>query len=321
MISILLPVKDESKYIEECLTSIQNQTYTDWELVIVDDHSTDETRDLIQKNRIAKQDKCKLFENEGNGLIDALITGLKHTSGTYITRMDGDDLMTPERLKIMHETIISTTSPSIVCGQVAYISPQEISDGYKTYEHWLNQIQQQQTHLQWMYRECVFASPNWMMKTKDLLAIGGFNKLAYPEDYAHALNCYEHNIQFVGIPVVTLKWRQHPERMSLLDEGYHQSAFFQLKINHWIKTHYNPNRKVILWGKNQKTKLTERIFKKQNVHVNAFNMKNVHDSLESVNPLILINVFPSLKERENIRLYIKKAFSNSLKEGRDYWFL
>jgi glycosyltransferase involved in cell wall biosynthesis len=295
-----------------------DQTYNRWEVVLVNDHSTDHTLSLVKAHPINESQKIKTIQNEGVGLIDALVTGYKHVKGNYITRMDGDDLMSMDRLKVLKEVLDQCQKPSLVTGMVQYFPESSLSEGYKKYENWLNDRQIKQDHRLMIYRECVFASPNWMMKTKDLNAIGGFDNLTYPEDYALALKCYDHDVQFVGIPQVTLKWRQHPLRMSLHHNGYNQASFFQLKITHFVKKHYIASKNIVVWGENEKSRLTGKLLKELEVPFISLNLKSVHRTKKICNPLILIAVYPDISERNEIRKYLDDL---KLDEGQHYWFL
>ncbi|MCB0382128.1 MAG: glycosyltransferase family 2 protein, partial [Psychroserpens sp.] len=100
LISILTPFKNTSLFLKECLESICNQTYTHWELLIVDDHSADDSYQIVDD--FAKKDsRITLFKNTGSGIIHALRLAFEKSSGSYITRMDSDDIMHPEKLQIM----------------------------------------------------------------------------------------------------------------------------------------------------------------------------------------------------------------------------
>lgn len=318
MISIVLPVKNEEKYIAECLDSILNQTFHDWELIVVDDHSTDLTRTIISHHQINKLDATKVILNPGDGLLDALDAGLAHTSGTYITRMDGDDLMVPHRLAMMHQTLSGAKKNTIVCGQVTYFPREALSRGYQTYERWINNVQEEQSHAKWMYRECVFASPNWMMKTADLRSAGGFAGLPYPEDYALALRCYQSGFHFKGIAEVTLLWRHHKDRISLNHPGFQQKAFFELKVSHWIAFHYNQARDLLLWGNNKKTKLTCSVLDQNQMKYSILDEQEVNLTSNYDKPMVLITVFPPKKIRDHMRRYLDRM---QMMEGQDYWFL
>jgi glycosyltransferase involved in cell wall biosynthesis len=318
MISILLPAKNQEPFLKECLDSIQIQTFTKWEVILVNDHSTDRTVEIAIGHPIARSGKLYIVDNEGDGLLDALLTGWKHVKGDYITRMDGDDLMSVDRLQLMKNALDSCQNPSLVTGWVQYFPRHLISEGYKRYEQWLNDRQIYQDHHLMIYRECVFASPNWMMKTEELKAIGDFDELTYPEDYALALKCYAKGVKFVGLPHHTLSWRHHPLRMSIHHEGYDQSSFFRLKITEFIKNEYDPSKNIVVWGENEKSRLTGILLKELEVPYISLNLKNVHRTKKICNPLILIAVYPDISERNEIRKYLGDL---KLDEGQHYWFL
>ena len=87
-----MPLKNAGKYLAECLESIQKQTISDWELVIVNDHSTDNSIPVVlsfQRN----DPRIRLIPNSGNGIIPALQTAFQECTGQYLTRIDADDTM------------------------------------------------------------------------------------------------------------------------------------------------------------------------------------------------------------------------------------
>lgn len=99
-ISVIMPNYNGEKYLVEAIESILNQTYRDFEFIIIDDGSTDNSVKIIKK--YAQKDKrIKLLTNKKNlGLIKSLNKGLKIAKGKYIARMDSDDISLPKRLDI-----------------------------------------------------------------------------------------------------------------------------------------------------------------------------------------------------------------------------
>lgn len=92
LISILTPFKNTAQYLDDCINSIINQSYQNWELLIVDDSSEDESYTIVAN--YAKNDaRIKLFKNTQNGIISALKLAYSHAEGEFITRMDSDDVM------------------------------------------------------------------------------------------------------------------------------------------------------------------------------------------------------------------------------------
>ena len=90
LVSIITPTFNSAKYIEKTIRSVQNQTYQDWEMIIVDDCSTDETYNIVRK--IAKADmRIHIFEQDKNaGAAMARNRALDTSSGRFIAYLDAD---------------------------------------------------------------------------------------------------------------------------------------------------------------------------------------------------------------------------------------
>ena len=175
-LSIITPVKNAEKWLSACIESALKQDFTDWEWIFVNDHSDDRSAELISAHA-DRDDRIKLFDNPAMGIIPALQKAFAESTGLYITRMDADDIMPEGRLRKLVSTLKAAPPRSIVTGLVQYFSTSDLSPGYKNYEDWLNGITLQNTHWENVYRECVIASPNWIMRTADLQEIGGFNRV------------------------------------------------------------------------------------------------------------------------------------------------
>jgi glycosyltransferase involved in cell wall biosynthesis len=97
LVSIVLPVFNGEKYLKESLDSVIAQSYQNWELVIINDGSTDGTENLILNY---KDERIKYFPNDGNkGIIFSLNRGLRESKGEYIARLDSDDIALPFRIE------------------------------------------------------------------------------------------------------------------------------------------------------------------------------------------------------------------------------
>lgn len=110
-ISVVMPVYNAEKYVKEAIDSIINQSFTDFECIIVDDGSTDKTKEIIR----SYDDKRIILVENKHDFIESLNMGMKRAKGKYIARMDADDMMHPDRLKIQYSMM--EAEPSItVCG-------------------------------------------------------------------------------------------------------------------------------------------------------------------------------------------------------------
>ncbi len=96
-ISILLPFRNAESTLIECLDSIQGQSLEDFELIAVNDNSSDASVEIL-KQRARNDNRIRILNNQYSGLVTALNHGLKLASAKMIARMDADDRMHPSRL-------------------------------------------------------------------------------------------------------------------------------------------------------------------------------------------------------------------------------
>ncbi|MFN6077302.1 MAG: glycosyltransferase family 2 protein [Fluviicola sp.] len=257
-ISILTPFKNAEKYIRATAESILAQTECDWEWILVNDHSSENEAEVL--NEFLSDKRIRVFTNKGNGIIDALNVAFEQTTGRYCTRMDADDVMPENKLKLFSSYLNSSNPETIVTGKVHYFSEEyEVSEAFRKYESWLNKQVDNNDFYSEIYKECTLASGNWMMHTETLQAIGGFKSLNYPEDYDLLFRWYENKLKVVGLNEITHLWREHSERTSRTHTDYAQESFFQLKVNRLIDLDWN-NETIILNGTGQKGRITAKIF-------------------------------------------------------------
>ncbi len=97
IVSVVLPVYNGEKFLSEAIESVLNQTFGDFELVIINDGSTDSSLSIIQ-NFMSEDTRIKLIDRENKGLVTSLNEGIAIAKGQYIARMDADDICLPTRL-------------------------------------------------------------------------------------------------------------------------------------------------------------------------------------------------------------------------------
>ena len=121
MISIIVPVYNSEAYLDKCIKSIQCQTYSDFELILVDDGSADNS--LAICNKYASVDKrIKVIHKLNGGLSDARNAGLDIAKGEYISFIDGDDYIHPQTYEIMLK-IIEETKSDVGCFNYQFVQP------------------------------------------------------------------------------------------------------------------------------------------------------------------------------------------------------
>lgn len=99
VVSVLMPVFNGEKYLAEAIESILNQTYSDFEFIIINDGSTDSTAEILERYR-QRDRRIKIYNQSNQGLVASLNRGINLAQGVYIARMDADDISLPVRLQL-----------------------------------------------------------------------------------------------------------------------------------------------------------------------------------------------------------------------------
>lgn len=329
LISILTPFKNTAQFLPECLDSILKQTYTNWELVIVDDGSTDESYQIVKY--YAEQDKrIKLFKNNGEGIINALQMAFKNSSGDYITRMDSDDIMAPTKLETLLNNLLKNRKKHLATGLVSYFSEDGINDGYKSYEEWLNNLTINGTNYSEIYKECVVPSPCWMLHKEDFIACDAFNPNIYPEDYDLTFRFYKQQMKVIPCNQILHYWRDYSTRTSRTHEHYAQNYFIDIKLKYFLDLEYDTSRPLAVWGAGFKGKsIAKLLIEKQidfiwicnnpkKIGKHIYN-KELHDFnyLNEVNNAQCIITVANKKSQLEIKSFYK---SRNKKAMNDYFF-
>ncbi len=244
-VSIILPIKNTANYLVECLDSICNQTYQNWELLAVNDASIDDSLSIIQA--FAKKDRrIKALDNPKPGLLQALRFGYKHATGDLIHRMDSDDIMPLDKLLKMTNAY---KKGSVVTGATKYFSDEgPVGDGFLRYDKWLMEVAKQNTYRQDMYKECVIPSNCWLIHRDDFEAVGGFEHDTFPEDYDLCLRFITAGYEIIGLPLILHHWRDRKDRISRNWDEYKDNRFFKLKVDYFYKVDRDSSRPLVLWG-------------------------------------------------------------------------
>jgi len=220
-----MPVKNAGAYLEDCINSVIKQSENNWELIAINDHSTDDSLNILNEFAL-KDERINVFTNIGEGIIDTLRLAYSKSIGNLITRMDADDLMAKNKLHLLKQKLVEVGTGYVATGLVKYFSENELGNGYKKYEQWLNHL----------------------TKNHDL-----------------CFRFYKHNLKVAGVKEVLHYWRDYPTRTSRTDENYLDNRFLNLKLHYFLQLDYQPNKNLVLWGAGKKGKLIAKHLKKKNI--------------------------------------------------------
>ena len=249
MVSVLLPVRDGQDTICAALGSLQKQTLSEFEVIVVDDGSTDNTADKVAS--LARTDgRIRLYRRPALGIAHALNYGLSQAKGAWIARMDADDESLPERFSAQLDWLDAHRDVAVVgCRVESFRDVGELRDGWRSYESWLNARVTSEQILRDVLIESPLAHPSVMMRREALEAVHGYRQFDGPEDYDLWLRLLRAGYALAKVPRVLLRWRDRPERLTRTDPRYRPDAFMALKIEHLCAGPLaRGDRPVLVWG-------------------------------------------------------------------------
>lgn len=221
-VTVLMPAFNAEKYIGEAISSVLGQTFTDFELLIINDGSTDDTLNIIESFR---DRRIVVISQENKGVSAALNLGLAHARASYIARFDADDICLPNRLKVQYEFITNYPEYSIIGSAAEYMD----ADGHYIFTHHpeghLNEeIQQLQ------YTICPFIHSSVFYKKDAVIKSGGYNEHAYTyEDHFLWVNILK-NEKACNLSAPLIKVRLNPESITI-DEKWRTRKFRAIKYS------------------------------------------------------------------------------------------
>ncbi|HSA05956.1 MAG TPA: glycosyltransferase [Candidatus Gastranaerophilales bacterium] len=136
MISIIIPAYNAENYIKNAINSVLNQTYQNFEIIIINDGSTDNTENVIKQ---FDDTRIKYFYQENQGVSSARNKGIELSQGEYIAFLDADDLWLPEKLQLQLDFLKKNPEISLVYSNLELIEESTGIKFIKTYDNFKNQ--------------------------------------------------------------------------------------------------------------------------------------------------------------------------------------
>ncbi len=218
LVTVLLPVYNAEKYLAEAVESILTQTFRDYELLIINDGSTDRSAEII---RSFQDKRVRLVTNETNlKLIATLNKGIELARGKYIVRMDADDISLPERLQ--KQVDFMETHPEVgVCG--TWFAPLGRSGRIVQYPE-----NDESIRIMMLY-QTPFCHPSVILR-KEVIEK---NKISYSSNFIH---CEDYELwarlsshtRFANIPEALLQYRLHENSISASNQGIQRGKTYDV---------------------------------------------------------------------------------------------
>lgn len=207
-ISVIIPTFNYAHYIKEAIKSVISQTYTDFEIIVIDDGSTDDTKEVLQA--YIRTNVIKYIYQKNKGLAAARNTGISSSTGRFITFLDSDDLFTKDKLQLLRTALVSHPDAGMAYGNhilwvraKLYKKP-KFSPGTAP-SGWI---------LPQLFRNALMSVPSVMVRRECFERIGLFNEsLTTTEDWEMWMRiAAEYKVVYVDKIIAYV--RVHPDSMS-----------------------------------------------------------------------------------------------------------
>ncbi|MEG3864454.1 glycosyltransferase [Microcoleus sp. Z1_B2] len=214
LISVIIPCYNQAHFLSQAVTSVINQTYKNWEIIIVNDGSLDTTSTAAKKLIATNpQHQIRLIEQANQGISRARNTGISAASGEYIMPLDADDILDPNALICLLEICLKSKVPCIAFGSYQLFGNEKRTvPSYDLYSP-ENIKQSNMIHPSSLYHKSV-----WNL-------VNGYKaemKEGY-EDWEFWVNCHKHSIPFFGTREIVLNYRQvHGSRNEKAQQYHHK---------------------------------------------------------------------------------------------------
>jgi glycosyltransferase involved in cell wall biosynthesis len=257
LVSVVMPVCNGAATVGRAVAGIRAQTLADWELIAIDDGSTDDTRELLYS--LARQEpRIRVVPRPHEGVVAALNAGLVVARGPLVARMDADDEAHPERLAEQAAFLRAENNRGLglVGCLVEFGGDRQASAGYALHVDWINSLVSPEALALNRFVEAPLAHPSVMFRRELLERFGGYRAGDFPEDYELWLRWLDAGVRMAKVPRPLLRWNDPPSRLSRTDARYSPDAFFRVKAG-WIAREVRRSargRPVYVWGAGRPTR-------------------------------------------------------------------
>lgn len=259
---MVLPVRDAAATVARAIASIRAQTFSDWELIAVDDGSTDGTREILRE-LVRVEPRLKLVEQVQAGVAVAANAGAAAARGEMIARMDADDVSHPERLaaQVAFLDAPENRTVGVVGCLVEYGGDRAANAGYALHVDWVNALVTPEAIALNRFVEAPLANPSVMFRRELVARHGGYRDGDFPEDYELWLRWLDAGVRMAKVPRRLLTWNDAPTRLTRTDPRYAPDAFFRVKAE-WIAREVGRalrgrpgvSTKIFIWGAGRHTR-------------------------------------------------------------------
>lgn len=268
-VSVTLPCWNAAPYLPRALQSLAAQTFSDFEVIAVDDGSTDQTPQILRE-WASRDARIRLVEQNHAGVVTAANAAVDRARADLIARFDADDIMHPRRLEWQTDLFEAAPNLTIAGGLVRCFPRAKLGDGMKRYEQWLNSLRAHEEIVRDIFVENVLVHPSIMVRAEAMRRVGAYRDEGWPEDYDLLLRLYGAGAQFAKVPRVVLWWRDQQQRLTRTRPEYAFTQFRRCKVHYLRALHLKERNRVAIWGAGKEGRALGKHVKRVGLEITRF---------------------------------------------------
>lgn len=250
IVSVILPFFNAEKTLGRAIESIANQTFKQWECILINNNSTDNSCD-IAIDWTKRDSRFVLVHEKQQGVMFASNKGSEYAKGKYIARMDADDVSMPNRLEMQADFLNNSPEFGAVSGLAEYVPHHVNTEGFQRYVNWVNSVRTYQDILNNMFVESPIVNPTAMWRCELAQLHGMYKHGNFPEDYELWLRWLSLGVKIEKIDAPVIKWFDSEARLTRTHPIYSEDAFYRIKTQYlarWLESN-NPHYPIVaIWG-------------------------------------------------------------------------
>ncbi len=314
-LSVLMPVRNALPWLDSALRSLWRQTFRDFEVIAVDDGSTDGSGERLER-AADREPRLGVLHTPPLGLPAALNAALARARAPLVARHDADDVSHRDRLALQVAWLREHPGTDVAGSRVRLFPAGGYGAGMRRWAAWHNALL---TH-EAMRNECLIDSPlahgTAVLRRAPLEAVGGWHERGWAEDLDLWLRLFESGARFAKLPRALYGWRQHARSSTRTDRRYARERFVALKADALERGLLAHGRRATLLGVGSSLDLWRETLGDRVVAAVVARRPAPEAFARHAAPFVLAFVAPEARAR-----WRRCADETGLKEGKHFVFV
>jgi GT2 family glycosyltransferase len=325
-VSVLLPVRDASPWLGASLASLWRQSFADFEVLAVDDGSTDGSGELLER-AARRESRLRVFHTPHRGLPRAIAAAHRHARAPLLARHDADDLSHRERFALQVAFLRAHPRVAVLGTRLRLFPAGAVRPGMRRWVEWHNALLEHHEMAREVLVESPLAHGTALLRRSWVERVGGWLDRGWPEDLDLWIRLLEAGARFAKLPRALYGWRQHATSATWRDPAFSRERVLALKYDALARGLLKDRRELTLVGVGSSLRAGSTALARRGLHVRALERGRPAVELRDPSsarggapglcpPIVLVFGAPLARRR-----WREALTGSGMIEGRDFAFM